>query len=228
MPRSYYEDDEDDLDIRIHRGRVSPAPMVYEHRRPAPRPYYDHGSEYLVPQTSISRVRRSPSVGHRASPPPPPVVINNNYYDDEVVEEDRYLQLARPVRSHSRSRSRPERPDSYASSATDWELEKTRKELERYKMEERAEKEKEKYKQEMEQYKQEMELKRLKEEKRAKEEKERIKKEADEAVEKFKREEEKKKEKERKEKEEREKEYQHRLEDDLRKSGKFSRILICK
>jgi hypothetical protein len=64
-----------------------------------------------------------------------------------------------------------------------------------------------------------LELKRLQEERKAEEEKARIKKESDAAIEKYKREQAEKEAKEKKEKEEREKEYQHRLEDDLRKSG---------
>jgi len=64
-----------------------------------------------------------------------------------------------------------------------------------------------------------LELKRLQEEIRAEEEKARVKKESEAAIEKYKREQAEKEAKEKKEKEEREKEYQHRLEDDLRKSG---------
>jgi len=215
---SYYDDDED-LDIRIHRGRVSPAPVVYaDPRRPVARPvYYTHGSgnSYLVP--SGPERRRSTS-RHRQSPPPQapvPVIINNRIYNDNDYSDDEddrrhHLQLARPI--HSRSRSRHRRPSSGASSAADWELEKTRKELEAFKMAERAEKEKERMKKELE-------LKNLKAEKAAKEEAARAKKEAEEAVEKFKVEEAKKREKEKKEKEEREKEYKLRLEEDLRKSG---------
>lgn len=219
---SYYDDDED-LDIRIHRGRASPAPVIYpEHRpRPVARPvYYSHGSSYLVPERGGGQLYRSSSTGHRPSPPPPPpppqrqapVIINNqiyNDYEDEVEDDGRYLQLARPVRSRSRSRSRP---SSFASSAQDLEYERTRQELEKLKLEAQREKEKERLKKELE-------FQALKKEKAAKEEAARAKKEAEEAVEKFKIEEAKKKEKEKKEKEEREKEYQHRLEDDLRKSG---------
>lgn len=207
---SSYYDDEDDLDIRIHRGRASPVPVIYpDHRRPTRPVYYTHGSSYLVPEHSGGRPHRSNSA-HRPTPPPAaPVIINNNYYDDDDDDDRRYLQLARPIRSRSRSRSRP---SSFASSAQDYELEKTRAELDKFKMEAQREKEKERLKKELE-------LKKLKEEKAAKEEAARAKKEAEEAVEKFKIEEAKKKEKEKKEKEEREKEYKHRLEDDLRKSG---------
>jgi hypothetical protein len=89
---------------------------------------------------------------------------------------------------------------------------KDKRELEHYKAEkERAEEEK--------RIKKELELKRLQEERRADEEKARVKKESEAAIEKYKREQAEKEAKEKKEKEEREKEYQHRLEDDLRKSG---------
>jgi hypothetical protein len=209
---SSYFDDEEDLDIRIHRGRASPAPVVYpDPRRPSRPVYYTHGSSYLVPEHGGGRPHRSSSSSHRPLPPQAPVIINNRIYNDydEDDEEGRYLQLARPIRSRSRSRSRP---PSFASSAQDYELEKTRAELEKFKMEAHREKEKERLKKELE-------LKKLKEEKAAKEEAVRAKKEAEEAVEKFKIEEAKKREKEKKEKEERETEYKHRLEDDLRKSG---------
>ena len=209
---SSYYDDEDELDIRVRRGRASPQPVIYPAHRPARPVYYQHGSSYLVPEVSGS-LHRSRSTGHRAEPPPQPVIINNRIYndnyDDEVIEDDRYLALAPPVRARSRSRSRP---SSFVSSREDYELERTRRELEKYKFAaEREEEEK--------RIKKQMELDRLREEKRAEEEKKRIKKEAEEAVEKFKLKEAEKAAKEKKEKEERDKEYQHRLEDDLRKSG---------
>ncbi len=273
---SYYEED-DELDIRVRRGR-SPAPVVYpEHRyRPAPRPYYEGTSSYLVPASSAGNVHRSRSTGRRSppSPAPAPVIINNTrIYND--FEDDDYLALApnQHQRSHSRSRaasfSRDPRDeyelertrrelDAYkrahtreeyelersrreleaykineARSREEYELEKARKELEKYKLHstkedyelEKAKKELQAYKLEKEReaeekrIKKEMELKRLVEEKKAEEEKERLKKESEKAIEKYKLEQAEKEAKEKKEKEEREKEYQHRLEDDLRKSG---------
>jgi hypothetical protein len=212
---SSYYDDEDELDIRIHRhgGRASPQPVIYRERpRTVAQPvYYSHGPSYLNPEHSV--MRRSSST-HRheerrsPQPLPTPVIINNyNDYEDDRREEH-YLQLARPVRSRSRSR-----PSSFASStAADYELEKTRKELEAYKLEAAREKEKERMKAEME-------FKRLRDEKKRKEEEERAKKEADEAVAKYQVEQEKKAAKEKKEKEEREKEYKERMEADMRKAG---------
>jgi hypothetical protein len=241
---SSYYDDEDELDIRVRRGRVSPPPVLYpEHRhRPVARPvYYQHGSSYLVPEVS-GGLHRSRSTDHRVSPPPQPVIINNRIYndnyEDEVIEDDRYLALAPSVRSRPRSRSRP---SSFVSSREDYELERTRKELEQYKLASERE-------QEEKRIKKEMELNRLREDKRAEEEKRRMrreaeeaveifkikeaekaakereekirmKKEAEEAVEIFKIKEAEKAAKEKEEKEEREKEYQRRLEEDLRKSG---------
>lgn len=206
---SYYEDDEE-VDIRVRHGRASPA-IYPEHRhRPARPIYYQHGPGYLAPEAS-GRLHRSRSQNHRASPPPAPVIINNRIYNDfesEEAEDDRYLQLAPPFRSRSRSRSRP---SSFAS-REDYELEKARKELDAYRLEEQREKDEKRIKKEME-------LQRLRDEKRAEDEKKRIKKEADEAVEKFKLKEAERVAKEKKEKEEREKEYQKRLEEDLRKSG---------
>jgi hypothetical protein len=71
--------------------------------------------------------------------------------------------------------------------------------------------------------KKEMELKKLAEEKREGDEKARPKMESEKAFERYKQEQDEKAAKERREKEERDKEYQHRLEDDLRKSGMDSR-----
>jgi hypothetical protein len=229
---SYYDED-DELDIRIHRGRVSPAPVIYpEHRyQPAPRPYYDHhGSSYLVPAVT-SGLRRSRSTGGRSPPPPPPqpVIINNRIYNDNYEDEEYALA---PPHHHSRSRSRS-RPSSFVSSREDYELERTRKELEAYKRSmTREEYEMEKTRKELERYKieeerekeakrlkKEMELQKLRDEKRADEEEKRLKKETEEAIEKYKLKEAEKAAKEKKEKEEREKEYKHRLEEDLRKSG---------
>lgn len=216
---SYYDDD-DELDIRIHRGRVSPQPVIYpEHRRPARPIYYQHGSSYLEPQYSTTGLHRSRSTGHRQSPPPQPVIINKIYNDEryEDEEDDRtYLALAPRPRARSRSRSRApsftSHDSSRHSSRDKYELEKTRKELEAFKM--KAERE-----EEAKRLKKELELERLRKEREEEEEKKRAKKEADEAVEKWKRKEAERIEKEKKEKEEREKEYQRRLEEDLRKAG---------
>ncbi|KAK0117728.1 hypothetical protein ONS95_012056 [Cadophora gregata] len=131
-------DEEDELDIRVRRGRASPQPVVYpEHRyRPAPRPFYEsHGSSYLVPAVSIGAggVHRSRSTGHRRTSPPAaapqaPIVINNRIYND--YEDDDYLGLAPPQRSRSRSRSRP---NSFVQDPRDqYELERARRELESY------------------------------------------------------------------------------------------------
>lgn len=242
---SYYSD-EDEIDVRIHRGRASPGYSEHRPRTVARPVYYTHGSSYLVPEHSGGSVHRSRSTGRRSpehAPAPAPVIINNRIYNDYEDEEDdghgRYLQLARPARPRSRSRSRA---GSFVSSRSsredtrkDYELEKTRKELEHFRLEAEREKEEKRLKKELE-------LQKLREEKRAKEEKERLKretaeaiekfklesmekaakekKEKEEAYEKFKREQAEKEAKEKKEKEEREKEYQRRLEEDLRKSGK--------
>jgi hypothetical protein len=243
---SYYDDD-DELDIRIHRGRASPQPVIYsEHRRPTARPvYYQHGSSYLEPQYTSSGLQRSRSRGHRTSPPPPPpqpVIINKIYneerYDEEVVDDRPYLQIAPRPRARSRSRSRAPSftSSSRHSSRDEYELEKTRQELERFKL--KAERE-----EEAKRLRKELELEKLRKEHEEEEEKKRAKKEAEEAVEKWKRDEakrkerekkeeeeaiekwKKKQEKEKKEKEEREKEYQHRLEDDLRKAGYDDRAI---
>jgi len=267
----YYDDDE--LDIRVRRGRASPGiPVVYpEHRyRPAPRPYYETPSTYLVPAINSGRAR-SRSTGGRSEAAPAPVIINNRIYND--YEDDDYMGLAPPRRDRSRSRSRPSSfiaRDEYELEKTrreleayklvntreDYELERTRKELELLRREKEREEDEKRYKnkreleayvsrkelteeeerlkdkRELEHYKaekeraeeekrikKELELKRLQEERRAEEEKARVKKESEAAIEKYKREQAEKEAKEKKEKEEREKEYQHRLEDDLRKSG---------
>jgi hypothetical protein len=131
---SYYSE-EDELDIRVRRGR-SPAPVVYpEHRyRPAPRPYYDGGqSSYLVPAVSGVSVHRSRSQGRRSppSPAPAPVIINNTrIYND--YEDDDYLALA-PRRDRSTSRHRPSSFVSQRDPRDEYELERTRRELEQYK-----------------------------------------------------------------------------------------------
>ena len=219
---SYYDED-DELDIRIHRGRASPQPVIYpEHRRPARPVYYQHGSSYLEPQYSSGGLHRSRSNGHRAEPPPAPApVIINKIYNEERYEEDEddrtYLQLAPRPRARSRSRSRApsftsSQQSSRHSSRDDYELERTRKELEAFKL--RAEREEEEKR-----LKKEMELERLRKERRDEEEKKRLKKEGEEAVEKWKLKEAERIAKEKAEKEDREKEYQHRLQDDLRKAG---------
>ncbi|KAH8775836.1 hypothetical protein BGZ57DRAFT_941948 [Hyaloscypha finlandica] len=185
---SGYYDEDDELDIRVRRGR-SPAPVVYpEHRyRPAPRPYYEPGvSSYLVPATSGVGVHRSRSQGRRSppSPQPAPVIINNTrIYND--YEDDDYLALA-PRQSRDRSSSR-HRPSSFVSRdpRDDYELERTRRELETSREEhelEKARKELEKYKihstkedYELERTKKELEAYKLEKEREAEEK--RIKKE---------------------------------------------------
>ena len=200
---SYYDED-DELDIRIHRGRASPQPVIYpEHRRPARPVYYHHGSSYLEPQYSSGNLHRSRSTGHRQSPPPPPVIINKIYNEERYEDEDdrsAYLQLAPRPRARSRSRSRAPSftSSSRHSSRDEYELEKARKEYELEKT--RKEYELEKTRKELEHFKlkadredeakrlkKELELERLRKEREEEEEKRRAKKEADEAVEKWKR-----------------------------------------
>lgn len=217
---SYYDED-DELDIRIHRGRASPQPVIYpEHRRPARPVYYHHGSSYLEPQYASSGLHRSRSTGHRPDPPAP-VIINKIYneerYEDEEDDGRTYLRLEHRPRARSRSRSRApsftsSHQSSRHSSRDEYELERTRKELQQFKL--KAEREEEEKR-----LKKELELERLRKEKREEEEKKRLKKESEEAVERWKLKEAERIAKEKKEKEEREKEYQHRLEDDLRKAG---------
>ncbi len=131
---SYYSD-EDELDIRVRRGR-SPAPVVYpEHRyRPAPRTYYDGGQgSYLAPAVSGVSIHRSRSQGRRSPPPPAPapVIINNTrIYKD--YEDDDYLALA-PRRDRSTSRHRPSSFVSQRDPRDEYELDRTRRELEQYK-----------------------------------------------------------------------------------------------
>jgi hypothetical protein len=102
------------------------------------------------------------------------------------------------------------------STREEYELEKAKKELEAYKFEKEREAE-------ANRMKKEMELKALAEERREGEEGTRLKMESEKAFERYKQEQDEKAAKERREKEERDKEYQHRLEDDLRKSGMDSR-----
>jgi hypothetical protein len=236
---SYYSD-EDEIDIHVRRGRVSPAFDV----RPRPRPaYYTQNDRHLeIARGSYERSRsRGPVIrerqiirempyrereGRRERPvSPQPITINNvienrqEYDDDEYYDDDRrHLPLAIPVRSRSRSRPRErdrererERDPAFMT-REDYELERTRKELERYKLQAQRE-EDEKL------MKKELELKRLREEKRAEEEKKKKKEDEERAIREYKAKEAEKKEKERKEKEEREAEYKKRLEEDLRKSG---------
>jgi len=156
---SYYEDDEE-VDIRVRRGRT-PSPVVYpEHRHPrVARPiYYQHGSSsYLVPEVN-ARVHRSRSHGRERresspAPPPQPVIINNRIYNDHDPEEyeyddDPYVHAA-PVVSRGRSHSRPRPVTNYIppplSPSVDprefYELEQARKELESLKLEAQREKE---------------------------------------------------------------------------------------
>ncbi|KAH8759290.1 hypothetical protein BGZ57DRAFT_708636, partial [Hyaloscypha finlandica] len=102
------------------------------------------------------------------------------------------------------------------STREEYELEKARRELEAYKLEKEREAE-------ANRMKKEMVLKALAEERREGEEETRLKMESEKAFERYKQEQDEKAAKERREKEERDKEYQHRLEDDLRKSGMDSR-----
>lgn len=204
---SYYSDDEE-IDLRIRRGRVSPA---YDHR---PRPhYYARGDRHLEIASS-SRYERSRSRDRRERPvTPQPIVINNrieNFQDDpdDFVDDRRYLEIARQERRRSVSRTR----DPGYMSREDYELERTRKELERYKLAAQREEDEK-------MVRKEMELKRLRDEKRAEQEKKEKKEAEERAVKEWKAKEAEKKEKERKEKEAREKEYKERLEDDLRRSG---------
>ncbi|CZR61121.1 uncharacterized protein PAC_11017 [Phialocephala subalpina] len=140
--RDDYEE-EDELDIRVRRGRASPQPVVYpEHRyRPAPRPYYDQGTSYLVPGVSgVTTVRRSRSTSRRRpitppSPQPapaPPVIINNRIYND--YEDDDYLPLApRHHERRERSRSRASSFVSPRDSRDEWEIERLRREVDEVK-----------------------------------------------------------------------------------------------
>jgi len=97
-----------------------------------------------------------------------------------------------------------------------YELAKAKLELEAYELEKKREAAENRMKKEME-------LKKLAEEKREGDEKARPKMESEKAFERYKQEQDEKAAEERREKEERDKEYQHRLEDDLRKSGMDSR-----
>jgi hypothetical protein len=153
---SGYYDEDDEVDIRVRRGR-SPAPVVYpEHRyRPSPRSYYEGGaSSYLVPAASGVSIHRSRSQGRRTppSPAPAPVIINNTrIYND--YEDDDYLALA-PHQSHNRSHSRS-RPSSFSRDPRDeYELDRTRRELDAYKRAHtREEYELERSRRELEEYK---------------------------------------------------------------------------
>lgn len=227
---------DDDFDIRVRRGRVSPNPYYPDPRLPIAPPlarpiYYTHGDSYLVPEHNVG-VRRSRSHSHSSPPAPPPapgpapVIINNRIYNEYDDEDDRYLQLSPGLRARSRSRSRRRsRADSHSSYGSrgsrdsresrtreNYELERTRKELDAFRMEAKREEEEKRYRKEME-------LERLRADRKAEDEKKRLKKQTDEAIDKYKREEAEKAAKEKKEKEEQEKEYKRRLEDDLRKSG---------
>ena len=150
---SYYDED-DELDIRIHRGRASPQSVIYpEQRRPARPIYYHHGSSYLEPQYSAVDVHRSRSTGRRTPPSPAaaPVIINKIYNEERFEDDDddrgAFLQLAPRSRARSQSRSRV----SFASSSRDeWELEKTRKELEHFKLKAEHEEEEKRLRKEME------------------------------------------------------------------------------
>lgn len=150
---SYYSDEEE-LDIRVRRGRASPVhPAIYpEHRytgRPTPRPYYGETSSYLIPHVSSHSLQRSRSTGHRndrspptvpVAPQPQPVIIDNRRINYNDYEDEDYGGLAprhgRRSRSRSRSHSRPEayapREPVYAQRdpREEYELERTRRELE--------------------------------------------------------------------------------------------------
>ena len=227
-----YYSDEDDIDIRVRRGRASPA---YDHRpahRPSRAPQYYSQRETRL-EIAGGGYERSRSRGYYREPERErprerdrevaPIIINNrienHQEDDDYDREDRYLALAAPVRSRSKSRHRESvsyresvSKESGYMSREDYELERTRRELEAYKLEKKREDEEK-------MVKKEMELKRLREEKRAEDEK-REKKEAEErAILEYKAKEAEKAAKEKKEKEEREAEYKKRLEEDLRKSG---------
>jgi hypothetical protein len=222
---SYYSD-EDEIDIHVRRGRASP---VYDARpRRAPQ-YYSQRETRL--EVAGGRYERSRSRGYyreiererprereRERPvTPQPIIINNrienHQEEDEYNREDRYLALAAPVRTRSRSRHRESVSNEPGyMSREDYELERTRKELERYKLEKQHEEDEK-------MMKKELELKRLREEKKAEEEKKEKKEAEERAIKEYKAKEAEKAAKEKKEKEEREAEYKKRLEEDLRKSG---------
>lgn len=221
---SYYSDEED-IDIRVRRGRASPA---YDYRpvhRPSHAPQYYSQRETRL-EVAGGRYERSRSRGYYREPErersrereisvagSQPIIINNTIENRQ--EEDEYLSLVAPVRSRSRSRHRESislresvsREPGYMS-REDYELERTRKELEKYKLEKQQEEEKKLLKKELE-------LKRLQEERKAEEEKKEKKEAEERAIREYKA----KEAKEKKEKEEREAEYKKRLEDDLRISG---------
>src|ERR1700694_3210141 len=111
-----YYSDEDEIDIHVSRGRASP---VYDNRpRRAPQ-YYSQRETRL--EVAGGRYERSRSRGYYREPErerprerererpmtPQPIIINNrieNHQEDDYYDrEERYLALAAPVRTRSRS-----------------------------------------------------------------------------------------------------------------------------
>jgi hypothetical protein len=249
MSSSYSYSDDEDIDIRVARGGGRP---VYVDSRQRPRSYYATGGgpPYLVPEqrTVITTRERSRSRDRRSSPPsappPAPVIINNRIYNDMSSDEDvaghGRLQLARPRRSHSRSR-----PSSQLMTKEEYELERAKRELDSLRLDQaskekqsrtekelREEAELRRAKRELEEIraredrqkeeariKRELELQRLKEQEREEAEKKRREKEAQEAVDRYRKKEMERQKKEEEEKKAQEKEYQRRLQEDLIKSG---------
>lgn len=245
---NYNYSDEEDIDIRVRRGRASPA---FDHR-PRHNSYYSRGETRLEiargsyersrsrdydREIERERIRERPMVIERERP----VVIER--------EKPVYIERERPAPRERAVTPQPivinnimnQEEDDYddryrlavvAPARTRSRSRRRESEArdpgymtkEEYELE-RTRKELEEYKlqakreEEEKLIKKELELKRLREEKKAEEEK-KAKKEAEErAIKEYKAKEAEKKEKEEKEKKEREAEYKRRLEEDLRKSG---------
>lgn len=101
---SFYENDYDDIDIRVGRGR-SPhgnpfQPIDYRTAPRRPGLYENTHREYLVPEVNI---HRSTSRRRRSSTPHP-VIINN------ILPEEHEHRPRRRSRERRRSRSRDESP----------------------------------------------------------------------------------------------------------------------